>query len=120
MQMLKNIEAFIAELREYVLVRGDLLRLRVTEKSSRLVSWLLILLIGFVVVMFALAFAAFSVTILLAKVMPLWGSCLVVSGLFLILLMLLVIFRKKWFINPTVRILSDILITNEEDDDEEI
>lgn len=118
--MLKNIEAFIAELREYILVRGDLLRLRVIEKSSRLVSWLLILLIGFVVLMFALAFAAFSIAVLLAKVMPLWGACLVVSGLFLILVVLLLIFRKRWFINPTVRILSDILVTNEEDEDEEI
>ncbi|MCQ2329625.1 MAG: phage holin family protein [Paludibacteraceae bacterium] len=118
--MLRNIEAFIAELREYILVRGDLLRLRVIEKSSRLVSWLLILLIGFVVLMFALAFAAFSIAVLLAKVMPLWGACLVVSGLFLILVVLLLIFRKRWFINPTVRILSDILVTNEEDEDEEI
>lgn len=112
--MLKKIEQLIAELWAYASTKGELVKVAVVERSARFIAWLLTVLLGLLVSLFALAFLAAAITILLSKVIPLWGACLVTAAVFLLLLGLLYIFRKPLVIDPVVRKMSDIVYNEEE------
>lgn len=120
--MLKSIEQLIADIKEYLLGRGRLLQLGVIEKSSKLMAWVLMTIVVLVVSLFALTFVALALTVLLAKVIPLWGACLIMGALFLIVLLVMFLLRKQMFVNPIVRKMSEIVLNKDEEEkeDEEI
>ena len=84
----------------------------------RIVSRVLgLFLLIFTIVLCALAilaFAAVSLIDVLNTYMPLWGSALVVSCLYVLLVVIAVVCRKSLFINPFIKLLSDQIATEEE------
>lgn len=117
--MLTKIETLLTEIYEYLQTRGDLIKIKALERSSHLLAWIIYLIIGILILLFAIAFIAVGVAILLAKVMPMWAACLVTSGIFIALLVLLIVFRNQVVLNPIVRRLSSIFYPdnfNAEDD----
>lgn len=117
--MLKRIEALLTEIYEYLQTRGDLIRIKALEKGSRLLAWIIYLIIGILIILFALAFIAVGVALLLAQLMPLWAACLVTSGIFIALLVLLVVFRNKVILNPIVRRMSSIFYPDDYNTEDE-
>lgn len=118
--MLTRIEKLLTEIYEYLKTRGDLVKINVLEKTSRILAWIIYLIIGLLIVLFAVAFIAVGVTVLLAKVMPVWVACLVSSVIFIALLVLLIAFRDRLVVNPIIRMLSSIMYNddiNQEDED---
>lgn len=111
--MLTRIENLLTQIYSYLKTRGDLVKIDVLEKSSRILAWIIYLIIGFMILLFAVAFIAVGITLLLATVMPLWVACLVSSAIFFTLLILLIVFRKKLIVNPIIRMLSSILYTDD-------
>ncbi|MCQ2343748.1 MAG: phage holin family protein [Paludibacteraceae bacterium] len=111
--MLTRIENLLTEIYEYLKTRGELVKINVLEKTSRILAWIIYLIIGLLVVLFAVAFIAVGITLLLSKVMPLWAACLVSSGIFIALLVLLIAFRNKFVVNPIVRMLSSIMYNDD-------
>lgn len=117
--MLKSIERLIADIKEYLVNRSKLLQLRVIEKTSNFLSWVLMTLVVLVVSLFAFTFVALALTVLLAKVIPLWGACLIMGALFMLVLLVLFLLRKQLFINPIVRKMSEIVLNKDEEEKED-
>ena len=101
LQILPDVEAFAKA--EY-----DVIRLKVIDKVSHLVGALLLticlILVGFAVLSFGAAAAVFA----LAQCMPLWASCLIIGGVYLVLIPVLLIVSTALFVNPIIRKLSGI------------
>lgn len=115
--MFKKIELLVEQLRLYVATRGELFRVSVVEKGTRFIAWLLTVLLGLLVALFAVAFVAAAITLLLARVIPMWGACLITAAIFLLVLGLLYAFRRQLVIDPVARKMSDIMYNDNEGED---
>ena len=64
----------------------------------------------------AFAFFGMALIFLLSKVLPLTASCCILGAIFLLVIVLAVLFKESWFINPVVQQLSKILFAESETD----
>lgn len=109
----KNVESLaqlVENLKRYVGLQGEYLKLNVVDKMVRLIMALtlaVVFVILGVAVLFYLSFA------LVYWLEPLTGTALaffLIAMLFLGLLLMVFIFRKSWIERPLVRFLADLLL----------
>ncbi|MGL4410957.1 MAG: phage holin family protein [Bacteroidales bacterium] len=119
----KSHEEVINDLRNYARMRVDLLKLEFVEKLSRIVAVLLVVLLAGVFVAIALfyltlAFIYWSESIFGSQI----PGFFITSGTLLIIAGLIYTLKSKLFIDPLVRVFSNIFFEPENDnaDDETI
>ena len=109
----KNVESLaqlVENLKRYVGLQGEYLKLNVVDKMVRLIMALtlaVVFVILGVAVLFYLSFA------LVYWLEPLTGTALaffLIAMLFFGLLLMVFIFRKSWIERPLVRFLADLLL----------
>ena len=110
------------EIKEYIQLQLDLFRLNMLEKSSKILSLLIMIIVFLLLSVITLAFLSMG---LMYKLADLWNSqilaALGIGGLYIILIILMLIFKQALFINPFVKQLSRILFDdNDEDDDDSL
>ena len=86
-------------------------RLSLLEKLSRILGLVLLALVVVLLLFAVLTFGALALVFVLAQWLPLWSSFLIIGAVYLLLMVLAVVFRRKWFINPIVGALSGILFS---------
>ena len=84
-------QKLVDEIKSYLQVRYDLVRLSALEKMSKILG---LVLVTFVVILL-----------------------LIVGALVLVMIALVIIFREKWFINPIIGALSAILFADEQENE---
>ncbi len=85
-------------------------RLNVAQKLTRLLSAIALASLLTIVSTVAMVFVSIAVGIALSDALtPLW-SFVIVAGFYVVLLSLLVIFRKQLLVNPIARFLSVLLL----------
>ena len=97
----KNIETISQLLqlaRHYLGLQGEYLKLDITEKAVRLITALLLFII------FMLLFYALG-----SVVGNTWAFC-IVAGAYMLLFVLLVVFKKRWIERPLVRFIAGLLM----------
>ena len=102
--------------KSYLNSRYDLLRLEILEKLSRIIGLIILALVVVLLIFGALAFFGMALMFLLSKVLPYGISSCILGGVFLLVILLAVLFKERWFINPTVKSLSKILFAEAEHD----
>ena len=106
-------QKLLADTRAYLNTQYDLLRLGLLEKLSKIIGLILFALVVILLLFAVLGFGAVTLAFVLAQWLPLWASFLIIGSVFLLQLILAVIFRKQWFINPMVAALSAILFSHD-------
>ena len=106
-------QKLLADTRAYLNTQYDLLRLGLLEKLSKIIGLILFALVVILLLFAVMGFGAITLAFVLAQWLPLWASFLIIGGFFLLQLILAVIFRKQWFINPIVAALSAILFSHD-------
>ena len=106
-------QKLLADTRAYLNTQYDLLRLGLLEKLSKIIGLILFALVVILLLFAMMGFGAITLAFVLAQWLPLWASFLIIGGFFLLQLILAVIFRKQWFINPIVAALSAILFSHD-------
>ena len=106
-------QKLLADTRAYLNTQYDLLRLGLLEKLSKIIGLILFALVVILLLFAVMGFGAITLAFVLAQWLPLWASFLIIGGIFLLQLILAVIFRKQWFINPIVAALSAILFSHD-------
>ena len=118
-----NYEKLAEEMKSYVRMRYDLIRLELLEKLSRIIALFFLILMTIVLLMTALIYFSFAVV---AWLEPCFGSFIpplcIVGGIYIVLAFVAVVFKHQIFLNPLIRKMSQILFKkdanlNEEDDD---
>ena len=117
-------EKLADDVKDYARMRYDLLRLEILEKSSQIISLLVVIIICVVLCLAAFVYFTFALVVLLE---PCFGSMIpplcIVGGFFVLLVALILLFRKHLFLNPLIDMLSKILfkkdsLPNNEKEDE--
>ena len=115
-------ESFFEESRDYLNTQIALFKLETIEKLSLIIQSILlvlltILLVGGAVFYLSLGFIWWSQSIF-DGLLP---GILLVSGFYLLLLLLFFLFRKQWIINPLIKLFSRLFFapSNTQNDDEE-
>lgn len=103
-----------SETKKYVELQTRLFKLESVEKSGILLSTLIFLMLAVVLCAGLGFYLMFTIAYLLEPVMGLMWSFLVISGFYLLLIIILFAFKKKLIINPIIRFLSQLFL-NEND-----
>ena len=116
-------KSLVNNVKEYADLQLQLLKLNIVEKTSQILSLLIVIIAGTILLM--AAFVYFSMMFVL-WMKTLTGSLtygfLIIAGFFLLLFILFVLLRKKMIINPIFKKMSSIMFNESgetEVDDEE-
>ncbi len=109
-------QKLVDEIKSYLQVRYDLVRLSVLEKMSKILGLVLVTFVVILLIFVFLSLGAVALSILLAQWLPTWSAFLIVGALVLVLMALTIIFREKWFLDPLVRTLSTILFADKSEE----
>ena len=116
-------KSLVNNVKDYADLQLQLLKLNIVEKTSQILSLLIVIIAGTILLM--AAFVYFSMMFVL-WMKTLTGSLtygfLIIAGFFLLLFILFVLLRKKMIINPIIKKMSSILFSEAgetEVDDEE-
>jgi hypothetical protein len=116
-------KSLVNNVKDYADLQLQLLKLNIVEKTSQILSLLIVIIAGTILLM--AAFVYFSMMFVL-WMKTLTGSLtygfLIIAGFFLLLFILFVLLRKKMIINPIIKKMSSILFSESgetEVDDEE-
>ena len=108
----ENFQQLYDDIKKYVVLQADFIRVEFVEKLTILISSFLIIMLVVILAMAALFYLFFSLAYLLE---PLVGSMAlsfyIISALYILFIILLFAFRKGLIINPIVRFLSKLFLT---------
>ena len=101
----------------------QLFKLNAVGTLSKFVSYLIVIIAGVMLLVTVLIFLAIILVLWLKNVTgSMIYSLLIMSGIFVVLFLLLLLFRKKLMLNPIIKKLSSIMFSKESEllDDEEM
>lgn len=114
-------QGVVQNIKEYVHLRVDLLKLEIVEKSSFFISLIIGLVVGALLSFFALTFLCLAFAYWMGTI---FGSMipglLILGGFFILLFLLFYFFRDKLLLNFIVRKITAVFFEDNknEDDDE--
>ena len=104
----------LSEARLYLDLKLDALKLQTVDALSVVVSRLLTMMAVLMLGAIVLAAFAFGTVILLGQMIGNWAAAaFIIGGLFLVLLVLLLVFRRKVFLDMFVKLFIGIFYGNE-------
>ena len=113
---IENIQQLFIEFKKYLRLQKKYTQLEVTEKLTILLSTLVLVLVVVILGMVALFYLSFTLAYVLD---PLVGGLMVsfalISCFNILLIILIVIFRKKIIINPMTKFIAGLFIDSDND-----
>ena len=111
---IENMQQLFIEFKKYLELQKEYTKLEVTEKLSKLLSTLLLVLLVVILGVVVLFHLSFTLVYILA---PLVGGLMMMSFALItcfhiLLIVLLVLFRKKLIIDPTVKLIAELFLDN--------
>lgn len=88
-------------------------KLRLVGGISRVLGLFLLILTIILLLFGFIALCAVAAIHGLSFVMPIWAAALIVAASYVVLIAVVIILRKQLFINPFVRLLSDVFFAEE-------
>lgn len=110
----KNIETIaglVEELKKYVTLQAEYTKFSLAGKTVRLLTVLISAVVLSVLVLLSLIFFSLALAGALATLIGWAGSLAIVGGLYFLVFLLFIIFRKSWIERPLVRIIATILLS---------
>jgi hypothetical protein len=106
-----NFSSLTENIKDYIDLQIDYLKLALTEKISKLASYLLIAVIVFILVMFLLLFLSLAFVFWFGQEAgPFWLGALIIAAVYVLGGLFVYFRREKLFINPLVTHLTKILM----------
>ena len=109
----RNIETIgqLAEaLKHYIGLQREYVKLDVIEKVVRLITVITLTLLLALLVLLTLIYLSFAAAYALAPHVGMAVAFVIVAAFYLVLLLLFLLFRKRWIEKPVVRFLADLLM----------
>lgn len=106
-----NLEALFKEVRKYIELQGQYVKLDLVEKLTILLSTLILILLLAILCMMALFYFSFMLVYTLAPLVgSLIGGYAVIGGIILLLAFIIYRFRKELIFQPMVNFLSRLFL----------
>ena len=111
---IENLQQLYQQLKRYVNIQRDYVKLQLVEKLTVLISTLLLVLILIVLGIIALFYLSFTFAYILEPLVgSLTGSFAIITCL-IILIILIACFRKRLIIHPLVNFLDNLFLNDED------
>ncbi|MDR0658500.1 MAG: phage holin family protein [Mediterranea sp.] len=108
---IQNIRQLIKELKTYVEMQKEYTKLELTEKITVLLSTLILAIVLILSGLMVLFYLSFSFACLLSPyVGGLPVSYAIIAGIVLLFVVVVIIFRKKFIINPIANFLANLFL----------
>jgi hypothetical protein len=112
-----NVSEISENVKAYIRLKTDLLKLTLTEKVSLIISTLLISVILFLIFLFISMFVSIAFIFWFRDhAGPLYVGALIVAGFYLLVGVIVFLMRNSLFIDPLVSQISKILLEEEDED----
>ena len=112
---MEDFKTITEDVKKYVELRTDLIKLEAIEKSSKIIASVLFYIIFVVIIICLLFFLSLTLIFALKDVVGgLVYSLLLVSGIFAIAALILFFLLKKIFVNTFVKVFSKIMFDDDE------
>jgi len=110
----KNIETIaglVEELKKYVSLQADYAKYSIAGKIVRLLTVLISVVLLAVLALLTLTFFSFALACGLGPHIGYAASFAIVGGLYFLLFLLFITFRKSWIERPLVKLIASILLS---------
>lgn len=108
-----TLQQLFHEFRKYLNLQKEYTKLEVTEKLSILLSTLILLLVVITLGMVALFYLSFALAYVLAPLVGgLMGSFGILACFHILLIILIIVFRKRFIINPLINFIAGLFFDN--------
>lgn len=108
-----NLQQLIVELKKYVALQKDYVQLHLIEKLTKLFSSLILVLVLVILGAIALFYLSFTLAYVLE---PYVGGLMVSFGIItaaiILLILIIITFRKRLIVQPTVHFLANLLLND--------
>jgi hypothetical protein len=116
----ENFSELSSSVRKYIQAHIDLLKVRLLEKLVKIGTYFFSLVTLILILAFILISLTFAFSFWYGQVYGnLVGGFLISAGFYLLMAILVIIFRKKLFTNNIIRNLSQILFSDDENENNE-
>lgn len=106
-------------IREYVHLKLDIMKLSVTEKVARLASYIVLMMIFFILFLFISLFLSLAFILWFRDhAGPAWAGSLIVAGFYILLGGVVYLMRNSLLINPFIVQLSKIILEDSDENEE--
>jgi len=107
---IENIAQLVEELKKYLTLKGEYLKLNVVEKTVRVLTVLVMTFVLTVIFMMALVFFSFALAFGLGCLIGNVAAFCIVGGLYLLFFVICIIRRKSWIERPLVHFLASLFM----------
>lgn len=109
-QNIETIGQLVEVLKHYVGLQTEYVKLDVIEKVVRLLTVITVTAVLSILLVLMLIYLSFAAAYAMAPAVGEVGAFCIVAGVYLLLLMLLLIFRRRWIERPLVRFLASLFM----------
>lgn len=110
---INNLQQLLAELKKYAELQKDYVQLHLVEKLTILASTLILVFVLLVLGIIALFYLSFTLAYVLEPyVGGLMASYGIITGFIILLIILIVVFRKRLIVQPMVHFLANLLLND--------
>lgn len=106
-----EMKSVATDLKEWLSMEVEYLKLAAAEKISTLVSSLILVIVLFIVFMVVLIVLAFALVDLFSLMMPHALACVTVGGILSLLIGLLYLMRNALVVNPITKLITKLFLT---------
>ena len=111
----KNVDRIvrlIEKFKHYIGLQTEFVKLDATEKAVRLITVCSVIVVTFVAFMSILLFLSIALAFAIGKLIGMASAFLIVAAIYLVLFIILFVYRKRIIEKPLVKLLSSILLDN--------
>lgn len=105
-----QISSIWIEIKETLKLNFDYAKLTATEKLTVLLSMIGLALICFAMASIIIFLISLGLMLLLAESTGLFGACMIMAGIYAVLLIVAIVLRKQLVIDPIARFISHLLL----------
>ena len=111
---IENFQQLFFEFKKYLELQKEYTKLELTEKLTILFSTLIMILVLIILGMVALFYLLFALAYILEPLVGgrLMASFAIIAGINIVLIFLVIIFRKQLIISPMVNFLANLFLTD--------
>lgn len=110
---IENFQQLFFEFKKYLELQKEYTKLEITEKLTILFSTLIMIFLLIILGMVALFYLLFSLAYVLEPfVGGLMSSFAIIAGINILLMILIVVFRKQLIVSPMVNFLANLFLTD--------
>lgn len=104
-------KSVVGEIRQWLTMEVEYLKLTAAEKVSLLVSTLVLAIVMFILFSVVMIVLAFALVDLFCLIMPHSLACLTVGGILMLLIGVIYLLRKPLLIDPITKLITKLFLT---------